>query len=387
MSKDKFKKVMTISAGQFVFSYECSMEEVRPLLTEIDILNETVREIPILPSVASSLDEELLRSSIFGTAAIEDNPLSKEEVVDLLNKGEGTKYPEKFEIEIFNLKVAYEILISKKELLGEGEVLLLDEEAIKILHGAITDGLEAEDNMPGKYRNKSVEVGDKAYGGVYRPPGKIFTIKELMKEFVLWMNSEELRKIPAPMRAALAHYYLGLIHPFGDGNGRTARLVEALILTHAGFKYAPKMLSNFYYKNKNDYFSVFSETHKGAKKKEYDVTPFVLFVLRGLVESLKEVKGRVIYIIRRLTLHDYYDSLRDIKSITKRQHDLLMLLLEYSKPFKLEDLSIVPMFIILYRNVTERTARRDLEKLVKLRLLSLSKDRVYELNFDALSRP
>jgi Fic family protein len=93
-----------------------------------------------------------------------------------------------------------------------------------------------------------------------------------------WINSEELLREDAAIRAALAHYYFALIHPFGNGNGRTARAIEALLLKNdAKIKFfVCVMLSNFYYKNIDNYFRAFSLSERNAT---YDVTPFLEFFL------------------------------------------------------------------------------------------------------------
>ena len=103
----------------------------------------------------------------------------------------------------------------------------------------------------------------------------------------------------------------------------------------------------------------------------------------GLVKSLEEIKGRIIALIRTFTLRDYYSSLRRAKRITQRQYDLVIILLENAPPFSLTDLFIKHPFNILYRSVTERTARRDLKRLRELRLLSVVEGR-YFLNVRVL---
>lgn len=137
--------------------------------------------------------------------------------------------------------------------------------------------------MPGQYRNHIVKVGNADHGNVYTPPKCLADIENLMREFLEWINSDSITSLNPILRAGLAHYNMGLIHPFGDGNGRTARLIEALLMKSSGIRYVPIMLSNFYYAHINEYCRAFSLTRKD---KEHTVTTFLEFVLKGVIESL-----------------------------------------------------------------------------------------------------
>ncbi|MBW1890866.1 MAG: Fic family protein, partial [Deltaproteobacteria bacterium] len=292
-------------------------------------------------------------------------------------KTDNTGGKERAEQEILNLKNAYDFIHGIK---AEGGYLVLNEQFVRDAHRLITRGIEDEWNNPSAYRNHKVQVGDKTHGGIYTPPKCLPDIEKLMDTFCEWINSEDLVNQFPPIRAALAHYYLGIIHPFGDGNGRTARITEALMLRVSGIKYVPIMLSNFYYKNMDDYFVAFSKT---IKNKENNVTPFIKFTLKGFIESLRELKENIIFYIRKFALKDYYEYLRNNKLITQRQHDLLVILLETPGAFSLNDLFNNVPFKILYRNVSERTARRDLNKLTP-QCLNKSDRNKYELNWKAL---
>jgi len=98
---------------------------------------------------------------------------------------------------------------------------------------------------------------------------------------------------------------------------------------------------------------------------------------------LRELKENIIFYIRKFALKDYYEYLRNNKLITQRQHDLLVILLETPGAFSLNDLFNNVPFKILYRNVSERTARRDLNKLTP-QCLNKSDRNKYELNWKAL---
>lgn len=372
-------KVMTFKSGYFVFSAEYNRDKLSELRVEARLLCETINELPILPEFSSRLESDIIRRSIFGTAGIEGNPLDEEKVGQILKEEDRKVQRDRTEREIKNLQEAYKFLD------GTGidqHPFKLTEDLIKTAHKLITKDINYEDNEPGCYRSTRVEVGDEAHGGVYRPPKAYDDIRMLMAEFVAWINDEKVISaddLSGPyIRAALCHYYLGVIHPFGDGNGRTARLVEAMVLQQAGIRYVPKMLSNYYYRKMDDYYCAFSDTEKA---KDYDTTAFLSFVLTGLVESAREIKGKISFYIRVFVLKDYYDFLKKKKSITSRQHKFLKLLLEnLESPFTISELFERPAFVVLYDGVSLRTAQRDLKRLIEMKLLKETDKKRYLLN-------
>ncbi|MCK5706656.1 MAG: Fic family protein [Candidatus Aureabacteria bacterium] len=372
------KKVQTFKSGSFVFSLNYNKSKLTELIVKSEILYRTVADVPILPNLAAGLEEDLIKKSIFGTAAIEGNPLSEEDVNKMLSqeKIEGKLIdPQK---QIQNLREAYQII---KQTQYSRQPIILEEKLIKSIHEIITKDSESLENIPGKYRNHPVKVGDEAHGGVYAPPKILEDIKKLMKHYIEWINSPEVLKEDAFIRACLAHYYLALIHPFDNGNGRTSRAIEAILLKSAGIKFVPHMLSNFYYKNLNDYFIAFSMSEKNDCN---DITPFVEFYLTGLIDSLEEIKARIFSWIREFTLRDYYEYLRREKQISQRQFDLLVILLRFKEEFTLKDLFEKDIFKIIYRNVGERTAMRDLKILLENSLLEAIKKNTYILNLNVL---
>jgi Fic family protein len=348
-------------------------------LIKARVLYTTIADIPILPSLSSPLEEELIRRSIFGTAAIEGNPLPEAKVNKILSEIQIRGKIERAEKEIRNLKQAYDLLrnIGSE---ASSKPFVLSEDFIKEAHKIITIDIPESDNVPGEYRKHHVVVGDEQHGGIYTPPVLSKEIQTVMREFTEWINEGPVLQEDPAIRAALAHYYLALIHPFGDGNGRTARFIEAVLLKSAGIKYVPHMMSNFYYKNVDEYFGVFSLSERNENG---EVTPFLNFFFQGLVTSLEEIKGRITFLIRKFSLRDYYQYLKKMNKIRQRQYDLLNTLLDHPQPFSHQDLFNLQPFQIIYRRVSQKTASRDLKKLVAAGLIVLQEGK-YSLNIGVL---
>jgi hypothetical protein len=119
-----------------------------------------------------------------------------------------------------------------------------------------------------------------------------------------------------PLIQALAiHYHLAAMHPFLDGNGRTARALEALLLRRAGLKTTTFIaMSNYYYDEKPKYL----ETLSACRAAGHDLTPFLYFALRGIATQcnrlLAEIRHNMAKALFRNMMYDLFNRL-----ITKRQ--------------------------------------------------------------------
>lgn len=378
MDKKAVEIVTLSNQKKFKFSYNYDTNRLMEYIVEARVLYKTVADLPVLPDLATSLQEELIKRSIFGTAAIEGNPLSEKQVMELISGSGNVASTEKAETEIYNLKKTYEYI---DEISTDKESKLISEDKIKYIHKLITSGIEYADNYPGKYRHHTVKVGDTSHGGIYTPPKINKDIAMLVSALVNWLNSEEVMKLNPIIRCSLAHYHLALIHPFTDGNGRTARAIEALLLRSANVKYVPLMLSNYYYKNIDNYYWAFS---KSIKSENGEVTDFLEFVLQGFVESLNEIKDKITYFIRRFALREAYLQLHNASKVSKRQLDLLNILLSSNKGFATSDLKRTAPFKTIYGKLSDRTVKRDVKHLLDNEFIIGNDNSRFEINLRLL---
>lgn len=371
---------MTYKTGKFKLSCEFDSAEVISLLGEARSLSNLVQSLPVLPDSLAKLETELVRRSIFGTAAIEGNPLSEGAVGELLDRDsdlvEVGGVVGQAEMEIQNLKRLYKKLENREFATAD-----LTEDFIKEVHETVTAGINYYHNSPGKYRNEVVKVGNAAHGGVYTPPKTLPDIRALMDIFISWINSPEMKSADLLLRAAAAHYHLAMIHPFQDGNGRTARFIEAVILSSSGGSLLSLMMSNFYYRNIDCYFVAFSDSRKSGT-----MIPFLKFYFEGVIESLGEVQKRVLDGLSVVLIKEELAVFLREKKILNRQYDLMLQLLETSKDVSLRALYGDPVFKPLYTQVAESTARRDLKKLNELELIKSATGNSYTINWDRFKR-
>lgn len=349
----------------FELRYNKMTDEIMGFIINILSNKKAVEKIHIIPNWVEAINErvvkQLMIKSIHGTLAIEGNPSTEKEIEKILNEEDLRKIKERKDIETYNIKQVYDYINNFKKPEPD-KPLLITEELIRELHRIITDRTFENGNLPGQYRNFEVKVGDEQHGGVYRPPHILEDIKMLMKGLVEWLNSEEVMKEYPVIRAILAHYYLELIHPFGDGNGRTGRALESLILHDFGFKYGSSFaLWIYYYSNYDKYFSLFSKTRKENKGEQ---TEFIIFALSVLNNALENVFEEIVNITDRLLFKDYLSYLAKNRKINSRQYLISEMILD-KNIMSAEELNNYPLLNTLYKKRTPRTFQRDMKALLE----------------------
>jgi Fic family protein len=241
----------------------------------------------------------------------------------------------------------------------------LTEQLICKIHEITTKDIDYPNNVPGKYRTHSV------HAGTYVPPKTGEEVSRLMKEFVHWLNHGAPKSWDPVIRAIVAHFYVLTIHPFGDGNGRTARSVESFLLYQArvnarGFC----SLANHYYKYRAEYEPALDQVRFQTNG---DITPFVFFALHGLVAELEAVHSEVISEVKLISFRDYAREVLTIhdKLATKAGERMLHFLLGLGRePVSLKALrSGKHKSSRLYRNLTAKTLSRDLNFLKQHELI------------------
>jgi Fic family protein len=144
-----------------------------------------------------------------------------------------------------------------------------------------------KDKDPGLYRRSSIEVtaprgGSPAYVG---PPAE--EVPALMGEVVGWLDRGDVEAHVA-VRAAMAHLHLLCVHPFRDGNGRIARILQSLVLAREGLL-APELVSIEEYlgRNTDAYYAILQKVQGGSYQPERDAAPWVRFCVQAHLDQAR----------------------------------------------------------------------------------------------------
>jgi len=331
--------------------------EVVTAVAKIDALAAVIRNIPIPPFVQDKIDRLNILRAIRGTTGIEGIELSAEEVARIMRSPPTKRaLPASREREEKEVRNAEHVMWFVVEAVRKDPSTPLTEQLVCKIHELTTEGIDYPNNRPGHYRDHALSVG------TYVPPQTGDEVRRLMAELIEWFNEGPPRSWPAAIRAVVAHFYVVSIHPYGDGNGRTARGVESFLLYQGGVNARGfYSLSNYYYRNRQEYVSLLDHVRFETKG---DLTPFVRFALSGLVSELEAVHEEVLQEVTVIAFRDYAREtlMTQGRMGTKPGERMYHFLLGLAE----EPVSIAALkrgkhpLSQFYRGVTSKTLTRDL---------------------------
>jgi Fic family protein len=340
------------------------------LLAEAQSKSRYIAGIPLLPEVADWLHGLYLAKGVLATTAIEGNTLTEKEVANRiagkLNLPPSREYLGK---EIDNIVEACNLINDR---LLEGASRKLSPDDIKEFNYIVLKDLPLEENViPGENRKNWVTVG--RY--LAAPPEDLdFLIERLCDFLNNFDESVRYNSAFGILKSIVAHVYLAWIHPFGDGNGRTARLVEFQILLSSGLPTtATHLLGNHYSQTRTEYYRQLDKTSRSNG----DILPFIEYALIGLLDGLDEQLD----VIRRQQMEVHWfnyihSCFKNKDGITDRRMKRLVLdVSEKSAPVPRAVIRHVsPRIAESYARLTEKTIQRDIKNLKDMNLLIEGKE-------------
>lgn len=259
--------------------------KVMNCLMRIEGAKEKVLHLPLTSTVLSSLRETARLYTTHYSTMIEGNKLNADEIEKVL-KYEG-HFPGRQRDEQ-EVKGYYAALTQVEKSASQGKKIT--EKIIKTLHALVMN--EGRVNIkPTEYRDGQNVIKDgRTKAIVYMPPEAKDTAG-LMNAMVMWINKNS--DLPCPLIAAIAHYQFATIHPYYDGNGRTARLLTTLILHLGGYDLKGLYsLEEYYARNLDAYYEAISigESHNYYMgRAEADITRWLEYFLQGMAISFEKV--------------------------------------------------------------------------------------------------
>jgi len=243
-----------------------------------------------------------------------------------------------------------------------------DEDIIIKIYQKVTAGTLDEEELG--YRNNQNYVRS-LNEVVYEPP-KHEEVPKLMKDLVKFINDDSEDLLHLLIKALILHFDFVYIHPFNDGNGRTARALTYMYLLKSGYHFFKFFsISSLLKEFRGNYYKAI----KNVEDYDSDVTYFVEFYLDMMEKSIKKVSSdfRNQYLLKVIKENILNRGLelnsRQVKSL--------------EKIIKVNKKNVDIAFYMSLNKVVQETARKDLQELVEMEILQvtkLGKKNVYNLN-------
>lgn len=330
---------------------------------------QSIKYLPISPPVRENLLKVSLIKGAMATTAIEGNTLSEEEVTAV---ADGEKLPESrryLEIEVKNVLDALNQIFN--ETVKNNTVSYISPELIKNFHGMIGKELGSHfEAIPGKFRENNVVVGTYRAPEYSYVPGLMQRLCDWLKNEFKFRHDEEQDFLDAVIESIVTHVYVAWIHPFGDGNGRTARLLEFYLLLRGGMpNICSHILSNHYNETRSEYYRQLD--HAGKTRQ---LTDFIDYAVQGFLDGLSDVLLNIqkhqMNNSWKNYVYDIFDAHKKINKPKRNRMRSLILNLEFFKEYSLEELQLINIDLAAqYKILSKRTIDRDVADLVSMGLM------------------
>lgn len=331
---------------------------------------EQISGAPLKPMTEKELYTLSLIRGAQATTAIEGNTLSEDEVRQILEKRSKIPPSKKYlEQEVGNIldvynRIARNIKSNTHQDLTPNRICEFNE---NVLNNLVVD----DEIIPGKFRQHRVTVGKYLAPSPNEMPILIEHYCNWLKGSDFIAEKDEEIFVYAIIKAIIAHLYFAWIHPFGDGNGRTARLIEFEILAQSGIPLpAAHILSNHYNATRNEYYRQLDR----SSKSDNGVLDFITYAVQGFLDGLnyhlKIIVNQQIDIALRNYIHEAFREKKESKTWKRRRHLVLDMSLR-PEPVKKDDIPYISKRItIAYQGKGPRVLVRDLAALQEMGLIA-----------------
>lgn len=293
------------------------------------------------------------------TTHIEGTALTLDQSTDvLLGRKVKNAKPEDVR-ELLNYGKAFDLVVDAFD-----KGIPIQEALIREIHKRLVQGVRGNAAAPGQYRKiQNYVINSKTQEVIYTPP-PAYEVPVLMSELISWLKQE--RELNPILISGIAQFELVHIHPFLDGNGRTARLLSTLYLYKTGYDFKRLFsLSEFYDRDRSNYYKAIQSVRDNAM----DLTEWLEYYVYGLASQLQEIQDHGHKIIK-------IDILKLENNLNERERSVL------ERGLTQKGVSI-QMLQVLFPKISKRTLQRELKHLLDLELLryeGLTNNRKYFTN-------
>lgn len=235
----------------------------------------------------------------------------------------------------------------------------ITEKVILKIHKLVTDKT-LDPQFSGTYRPGPIYVVRRRWG---MPQEILYTgpdaeqVPKLMADFVSWLQKSEIEEISPILVAGIAHLEIAAIHPFNDGNGRTARALATLILYQRGYDFRRLFaLEDYYNTKRQDYYKAIN-VGENYDQRRTDITSWLEYFVKGFRNEIDNVKDKIL----SLSAHAIGEKIKSQIYLTPDQLKIIDFLDQVGR------ISVKDVAEIL--SCPKRTAQLHLQKLKRIKMI------------------
>lgn len=258
----------------------------------IEASKEIIENAPLVPAYEAKFRQEAIIRTVHHGTHIEGNPLDTGEVTAVLS-GKEINAKDRDVQEVLNYRKVLSF-IDKRRTTKDKRQIITEKDFLNIHKLTVSRVLPS--NQAGKYRSTEVVVKNSKSGGISFKPPEASEVVNLIKDFFGWLVSEQSDDVHPVLVAGITHYVLAYIHPFVDGNGRTARAFATMVLFSEGYDIKKFFsLEEYFDRNAKKYYETLQtvSNQKVSSLSDRDLTIWLEYFCEGLAEELNRVKERV----------------------------------------------------------------------------------------------
>ncbi|NQT89766.1 MAG: Fic family protein [Candidatus Omnitrophica bacterium] len=337
----------------FIVKYKIT-NKILNNISQITAGREVVEHSRLIPKWELNLRKDAAIHNAHSSTSIEGNRLSLEQVKALSEK----------KVVAASVKDKQEVINYLKALDNIPRYALkeiIDNKLFLRIHKTITKGTLKNDKDCGVFRNRQVFVGKRVFDGThlkevveYMPP-KTKDMPGLVDTFLSWLNSEKSAVINPVIVAGIVHFEVARIHPFIDGNGRTARLLASLILYKRGFDHRRFFALDDYYDEARENYYAALRTAQNSKR---DLTKWLEYFTDGVLYSVHKLKSD----IEKIGVLPKAGDLSQIQ-LSQRQ---LKILVKIKDMGQIGNKDLQKMF-----KISRQAVLKEMKKLITMKLIEL----------------
>ncbi len=316
----------------------------------IEAAKEVIENAPLVPDFERDFRTDAIVRQIYHGTHIEGNDLTLSQTKQVI-KGEEVFGRDRDVQEVINYRNVVRLLGDLAQKRGG-----YDLESLLEIHKATVERVVPLEKA-GKLRTTQVVIKEESSGRVILEPPAPHEVPYMLEDFLNWLNSVEAGDLHPVLRAGIVHYVLVAIHPFVEGNGRSARAYANLLMLKENYDLKKFFaLEEHFDRDLSRYYEAFLLVDKQAQDiSQRDLTPWLEYFTETVAVELTKIKEK----IRKLSMDSRLRlKIGDQVALSARQVKLVEYLSEHGSA-KMKDLSNVLIM------VSQDTVLRDLKDLMK----------------------